>query len=287
MDLDTKTEQEREEFWKDLKHEASNCVPDSESASRERLLEQLATYKKSYDCYLVMKTNPPAADAPELRQELYKTTVETLLSKYVQDKQAYKLKLVEFRFGAKAAKSLQDNTTSKLLSADEIKTCAAIRAKDKKEDGTSGQARYSPYRKSGRSNYHSGAANSAWTASSPAPEFAWPGTYQGGYNRMHHSGGRGAATAAATRLATSSPNYRPSAPDQQHPPYVMYPANQYAYSYEMYRPGVEEKKKTTQCFMCEEFGHWAKDGVCKPEDVQRVQERKQAADVPALQFQGN
>ena len=52
---------------------------------------------------------------------------------------------------------------------------------------------------------------------------------------------------------------------------------------------MEEKKRMSQCFVCEEFGHWAKDGVCKTADILRVQARKHAAtgNLPAIQFEGN
>ena len=276
VELDTKSQQELADFWCALQTEAETCKPENESASRERLLEGLKSLQESYQGYITIKKRPPVADATETEKKTQKLIMETMRDKTVRDMESYKAKLVEFRFGAAASAELQDNTTSMVLSPEETKTFSAIRkeARRKSTENALNQPRFSPYKKGGKNfiptAHQTNTTNWTWTTPPTASVQPWTGMFQpeGPYR-----------TPAAGHGSTSAV-YRQPPPG---------PHNQAQFQYYQYKPHMEEKKRMSQCFVCEEFGHWAKDGVCKTADIQRVQARKHAAtgNLPAIQFEGN
>ena len=263
MDLDDKTAEERDSFWQELRQEAATCSAKDTGASRESLRDLLEVFHTSYKAYSGFKSRPPAADASADDKATFQTILQTLKSKMLTDQQAYKVALAQFRWGQEVANAMKDATASSVFSTEDMKLIKEAKKEAAKKKGESAALRFSPYKRPYRPQYGGMMSSAPWTASSVAPAFSWPGTPQAGF----HSG-----SAANARYLLN----------QQ----LGGGGGMYGQFYQQtYRPDLTERKKTSQCRLCEEFGHWAKDGLCKPEDVQRAQARRQAAGFPALEDQ--
>ena len=257
MALENKSEAEAADFWRKLQLEAETVDPAKPTASRDRLLELLRSYRVSYISYKSYTSSQPGADASQEMKEIFNGTAATLKAKMTEDGKKYKKKLIEFRFGEEVVSAVEDNTPSEIIPDSEMKSLMAAKKeieKKKEAAGSSGN-RFSPYSK----KQHKGSAT-----------YASQGQDYYGYSTGQPSG------TAMYRAEHQSPSvYSTHATGFQQafvdPRFV---DTRYAAS-------IEERKRTTQCKECEVFGHWRNDGVCKPEDIQKARDRQAALNTPA------